>query len=215
MPHSTFPVLSVDEKRRHVVTLVVAGIFCLGIAIWEGGSVFGRNHLGIAPLLFRISLMYATFALLVYVSTPTSVPAALLGAACASGVVFLVGTAGMYYEMTITLSPDETPLRTPYILAYQAAGVLLTLPLSGGWVAGALIGRDKPFSAIAGMVGVTIGGGLGASQLLIVLHSASGSAAGFIQVGSFIAVVAITGVALLLPISIPGHLQERAAPVEP
>lgn len=212
MTQPTFPVLSLDDpKQRHVVTLLAAGILCLGIAIWEGGSLFGRNLLGISPLLFRIGLMYVTFTLFVYNYTPTSVREALLGAICASGVVFLVGTAGMYYEITATASPDGTPLRTPYILAYQAAGVLLTLPISSGWVAGTLISLNKPFSAIVGMGGASVCGGLGASQLLIALYSASGSAAGFIQVGSFIAVVATAGLALLLPISIPGRLRESVS----
>lgn len=212
MPQFTFPVLSFDNpKQRHVVTLLAAGILCLGIAIWEGGNLFGRNLLGISPLLFRIGLMYATFALFVYIYTPTSIREALLGAICASGVVFVVGTACMYYEIAIAASPDEVPLRIPYVLSTQAAGVLLTLPISSGWVAGTLISLNKPFSATVGMVVATVCGGLGASQLLIALYSASGSAAGFIQVGSFIAVVATAGLALLLPVSIPGQLRESAA----
>ena len=211
MTQPTFPVLSFDDpKQRHVVTLLAAGILCLGIAIWEGGSLFGRNLLGISPLLFRIGLMYVTFTLFVYIYPPTSIREALLGAIYASGVVFVVGTAGMYYEITAA-SPDETPLGTPYILAYQTAGVLLTLPISSGWVAGTLISHNKPYRAIVGMAGATVCGGLGASQLLIALYSASGAAAGFIQVGSFIAVVATAGLALLLPISIPGQLRESAS----
>lgn len=200
MTQPIFSALSVDDlKQRPVVTLLAAGILCLIISIFEGGSLFGRNLLGISPLLFRIGLMYFIFALLVYNSTPTSIREGIMGAVCASGVVFLVGTVGMYYEVTAATSPNETSLRILYILAYQAAGVLLTLPLSGGWVAGALISLGRPFSATAGMLGVTILGGFGASQLLIVLHSASGSAAGFTQVLSFIAVVATAGLALLLP----------------
>ena len=180
-------------KQRQVLILSGAGALCLLFSIRGGGLSTGYIIIAASAILFRCGMIYLTLGVVTYFLAPVTRRDALLGALCASGLVFISGVMAMYYDLVLTPPPSGTPRTISSLVGTQALGLFVTLPISAGYLSGVLIRADRQDIAIGVLLGAMLAAWVGGSWLALSL----GFASGFAQIMFFVGVLATAGLAML------------------
>jgi hypothetical protein len=198
--------------RRDVSVLAAGGVACLGLSILTGGPLTGYSIVSIPAILFRAGVIYLTLSVATAILSPIALRDALLSTLCATVLVFLSGSIAMYYDLVLTPPRYGTDLTTNLLVGTQAQGLLMTLPISVGYVAGVLVRSKRRYLAIGVILVAIFGGWFGGSQLALSM----GSAPGFTQMFFALAIVASAALAILPITAIAGwdSLYESAVDIE-
>lgn len=174
-------------KKRQVSVLSGAGVLCLLL----GSDPFaGSQIISFPGILLRAGVVYLTLGVITYVFSPITVRNAILGGFCAAGLVFISGAAVMYYSYVMG---GGSPPQTVSLVRTQAQGVLVTLPISAGYLSGVLARADRRRFAIEVFLGAIVVGGYSGA----VAARALGSPSGFTEMAFVIGAIATGGLALL------------------
>ena len=190
-------------KKRQVSILSGAGVLCLLM----GSDLFaGSQIISFPGILLRAGVIYLTLGLITYVFSPITIRTAVLGGLCAAGLVFISGATVMY--TSYVLGGRASPQTTSLVLT-QTQGVLVTLPISAGYLSGVLARADRRRFAIEVFLGAIVVGGYAGS----VAARALGSASGFTEMAFMIGAIATGGLAVLpLVLMQSGKAVERDIP---
>lgn len=190
--------------QRQVAVLSAAGGLCL---LLGGDLSAGSQIISFPGILLRAGVIFLVLGGITYLVSPLTVRDAVLGGLCASGVVFISGAAVMYYSFVLG---KGSPPTTSVLLWTQAQGLLVTLPISTGYLSGVLVRTDRRVPAITVLLGAMLGGWYVGSSIALSL----GSAPGFTQMFFLLGVLATGGLAAL-PIAViiewerlPGNTEE-------
>lgn len=178
-------------KQRQVSILSGAGVLCL---LLGGDLSAGYQIISFPGILLRAGVIFLTLGVITYLVSPITVRDAVLGGLCASVLVFISGTAVMYYSFVLGKGPPPT---VSLLLWTQAQGLLVTLPISTGYLSGVLVRTNRRVPAIAVLLGAMLGGWRVGSWVALSL----GSAPGFTQMFFLLGVLDTGGLAAL-PIAV-------------
>lgn len=190
-------------RQRRAPILFGAGAFCLMFSIIGGGLSTGYSIIRPSAILLRAGVIYLTLGVVTSLFTPISIRDAILSALCAAGLVFLLGLIVMYYDLVLTPPQHGTIPTTHLLVGTQLQGVLITLPISTGYLSGVLVRANRQAIAMVVLLGTILGGWFGGSSIALSM----GSAPGFTQMAFLLGIVATAGLALL-PIVVMGWIKE-------
>ncbi|MFB6169058.1 MAG: hypothetical protein ABEJ43_09465 [Haloferacaceae archaeon] len=145
------------EGRAHAL-LGLGGVALLeSVAMGAPWTGYGR---GLAPLLFRVGIVYVVLAAVTARPSPVTVRQAVGGAVGALVVVFLAGSGTIYYDLVVTLPAVGTPTTVTGLVTTQAVLTLVLVPVSAGYVCGVVLRRGRVARSLALFGGAVVGGWL-------------------------------------------------------